>query len=350
MNTLVPLELEKALTPAWMTQALSEAYPGVEVSAVTDVDIFRTAATKVRFKVTYADPSTTAPTQLFMKGFFGGDEAAPYRASGVAEAEVRFYREIAPGLSMELPPYVYGIADSSNGHGIIVMKDMIVAGAKFLGALEPYTLTQTRCTLDQLARLHASHWGAEKLARLPWLKSTIGLLSDKPVMTVERLNELMSGKRGDTLAPEIKDGARMFRGLQALRKRVAETQLCVVHGDTHAGNVYEYPSGQAFTDFQMVQRGCWALDIAYHIAAVLTVEERVRSEKDLLRHYLDRLAAHGATPPTWDEAWHLYSMSVLYGYYLWGITQFVQPDIIVEFVHRLGSAAADHDSFGMVGV
>ena len=39
-----------------------------------------------------------------------------------------------------------------------------------------------------------------------------------------------------------------------------------------------------------------------------------------------------------------------YGYFLWAITQRVQPEIIVEFVTRLGTAVAAHESFETLGV
>ena len=51
------------------------------------------------------------------------------------------------------------------------------------------------------------------------------------------------------------------------------------------------PASASLVDWQLVQRGRWYFDVGYHIASTLTVDERRRSERDLLRHYLDALAS-----------------------------------------------------------
>ena len=64
---------------------------------------------------------------------------------------------------------------------------------------------------------------------------------------------------------------------------------------------------------------------------------------------LDRLAAHGGEPPAREDAWRLYRESFPYGLLMWGMTQRVEPQIVNRFVGRLGTAAMDHDSFGLLG-
>jgi hypothetical protein len=104
-------------------------------------------------------------------------------------------------------------------------------------------------------------------------------------------------------------------------------------------------------DWQCAQLGTWSWDVSYHIAAVLDVEERRKSETALLAHYLDRLEAHGAPAPSWDVAWDAYRRSVVYGFNLWAISEGHYPDAIPnEFVRRLGTAVADHESFELLGV
>jgi len=160
----------------------------------------------------------------------------------------------------------------------------------------------------------------------------------------------MRGERGDPLPDTIRDCERIYAGLRQLAARDPAMGQCLVHGDAHAGNVFETAEGCGIIDWQLLQRGHWSLDAAYHIAAVLPVEQRRRHEQDLLRHYLDRLASHGGEPPAWADAWDRYRESVAYGMFLWGITLRVAPPIIMEFNRRLGTAVADHDSFGRLGV
>ncbi len=40
---------------------------------------------------------------------------------------------------------------------------------------------------------------------------------------------------------------------------------------------------------------------------------------------------------------------LVHGFFLWGITQYVTPDIITELLHRLGTAADDLGSFAAIG-
>jgi hypothetical protein len=123
----------------------------------------------------------------------------------------------------------------------------------------------------------------------------------------------------------------------------------VIHGDTHIGNVFLDGSARpSFLDWQLVQRAMWYIDVGYHIASALPVEERRRSEDDLLRHYLDRLAAGGVTIPSWDEARVGVRRGMVHGFFLWAITCKVAPPIIASLLHRLGTAVADHDAFASV--
>jgi hypothetical protein len=55
----------------------------------------------------------------------------------------------------------------------------------------------------------------------------------------------------------------------------------------------------------------------------------------------------GAPAPDADDAWFEYRAHLAYGYFMWAITQMVDPPIIVTFTRRLGLAVADHDSFGL---
>ena len=51
----------------------------------------------------------------------------------------------------------------------------------------------------------------------------------------------------------------------------------LVHGDAHAGNIFRTDRGSGLIDWQVLQRGTWAIDVAYHLCAVLPVDlaERV---------------------------------------------------------------------------
>ena len=97
-------------------------------------------------------------------------------------------------------------------------------------------------------------------------------------------------------------------------------------------------------DWQLVQRGMWYIDVGYHIASTLTVEDRRESERELLQQYLACLAELGVEPPPWDEAWRYISRGIVHGLYLWSITTQVEAGLIEILLGRMAAAAADHNA------
>jgi aminoglycoside phosphotransferase (APT) family kinase protein len=158
------------------------------------------------------------------------------------------------------------------------------------------------------------------------------------------------GPIGSGVPDEVRDPDRLVDSYRSLSSTVASAQSwTVLHGDAHVGNLFVDAAGHpSFVDWQLVQRGAWYVDVGYHIASALTVEDRRRDERDLLRHYLDRLAAAGVEPPRWSEAWDGFRRGIVYGFFLWGITLKVEPAITSVLLLRLGTAAADNDAFAAV--
>jgi len=341
MEDPAPLDESVALSPEWLTHALGAPVNGVEV-----VERLETVATKVRFRVEYADERDGRVAALCVKAYFNPGMRARVAAG---EPEARFYLEIAPTLPIRVPPCVYAAIDPDTGHALVLMEDLVAHGATFLTALSPYSVEQAKGTLEQLARLHAEHWDDAGLATHSFLAPR--LPSFLQYVDAERLQSQLDGPRGDDLPRAVKDATRLRAALLAIADRDAARPQVLVHGDTHAGNLYELADGApGIIDWQVVQQGSWALDVAYHLGAVLDVDDRRNHERALLDHYLACLAAAGAPGPPADDAWFEYRAHLAYGYFMWAITQMVDPPIIVTFTRRLGLAVADHDAFGLLGV
>jgi aminoglycoside phosphotransferase (APT) family kinase protein len=341
VNDPAPFDESVVLSPEWLSGAL-----GTPVRAVEVVERLETVATKVRFRVQYDDGRDRPVDAFCVKAYFNPDMRARV---GAGEPEARFYTELAPTLPIRVPPCVYAAIDPATGHALVLMEDLVAQGATFLTALSPYTTAQAKGTLEQLARLHAEHWDDPGLATHPFLAPR--LPSFLQYVDAERLQSQLDGPRGDDLPGGVKDAARLRAALLAIAERDASGPQVLVHGDTHAGNLYEMPGGApGIIDWQVVQQGSWALDVAYHLGAVLDVDDRREHEHALLEHYLACLAAAGAPAPPVDDAWFEYRAHLAYGYFMWAITQMVDPPIIVTFTRRLGLAVADHDSFGLLGV
>lgn len=341
----VPATLEAALAPAWLTEALAPVSGGRAVTSVETVEVIRTVATKVRFVVIF---DGLADTQAFCaKGLLDVDAAAS-KGGPTMIREADFYTRVGPNVAVNTPTCVAAITDREAQQGIVVMRDLIAAGARFCSALEPFTADQAAASLDQLAALHA---GRAMLDTMPWITPRIGDLAQMKYISVETLQELLNGKRGEGLSDAVKNAERLGAGMRALAERDAARPQFLVHGDAHAGNIFRHGDGRTgLIDWQLLQRGGWALDLAYHINAVLPVELAEREERKLLDHYLAVMSGLGCDLPEREEAWRQYREAALYGFYLWSITRRVDPPIIEMFVGRLGRAVERHGSHALLGV
>lgn len=338
--TPVPRHLEELLDPGWLADALADGGSGERVVDVQQVGTTQTLAQKVRLAVTFERPDGSLRTATYcVKGHFdGGPETLA--------TETRFYRELRPLLDIRAPRAHYTGVDDEAGRSLVVMDDVVAEGGRFLDAHTPYSLDTCRDSLGQLARLHAATWGDERWA-VDWLKPRVGLLTRS--FTTERLQELLDdGRAPDGLPDPLGDASAL---VAATHEAARMPHTCVVHGDTHSGNVYLDAAGRAcWLDWQVAQRGHWATDVSYHIATVLSVEDRRAHEADLLRHYLETLRSLGVTPPAWDEAWSSYRVGFVHGWFLWVITQISSRAVVLVHIPRLAAALTDHDTYRRLGI
>jgi hypothetical protein len=340
----VPATIDTALDPRWLSEALASIGHGSKVTSVERVEVIRTVATKVRFAVTFDGlPGTHA---FCLKGLLDVDQMTA-RGGPTCVLEADFYTKVAGTVGVRLPECVAAITDRKSQQAVIVMRDLIAGGARFCSALEAFTADEAADSLGQIARLHA---GSDFLNAAPWIQARVADLARMTYVTPEVLQEMLNGPRGEGLSAPVLNAARLIEGMRALAAKDAGRPQFLVHGDSHAGNIFRTREGAGLIDWQMLQRGGWALDVAYHLCAVLPVDVAERDERRLLGHYLEMMRGFGRTVPGQDEAWLQYREAVLYGYYLWAITRRVAPPIINLFVNRLGSAVTRHGSHALLGV
>ncbi|MEU4312230.1 phosphotransferase [Nocardia sp. NPDC024068] len=338
-----PFDEAVVLSPEWLAGVLEPGRPGAVPTATEVVERIETVATKLRFRVTYAHP-TDAPPALCAKGYFN----PRWRRGSRAEAD--FYRDLAHDLPVRTPPCVHAAVDEETGHALVLMHDLVAVGARFLDPLVGYGSDQASETLDQLAALHAATWegGRPQAGTLfpPRLASLAGH------MTVEKLQPLLDDGRAAGIPADVRRAERLLAAMAAMDTLSSSSSRCLVHGDLHAGNIYEMPDGSpGLIDWQVVQSGHWAQDVAYHLATVLHPDELARTERDLLDHYLHRLAAHGVVePPDREHAWWMYRAHLPYGFYLWSMTRAVDRPVIEHLTGRLGAAVARHESLDLLEV
>ncbi|MBB3665565.1 aminoglycoside/choline kinase family phosphotransferase [Prauserella sediminis] len=333
------MSLDVALSPEWLTEALN-----VPVHGVTIADTIGGVATKIRFTI---DTEAGTHRHYCLKGLFTNEPAAAH--ARITRTETSFYRDLAEKVGVAVPTCRYAAVDEEQGNGVIIMEDIVEKGGRFLTALEPYTPEEARSSLRELATLHAANWGRPDGPS--WLRNRLDDLAAAPLRTEAEHQDLMDDPRGDSLPGELRDAKRITACLRALADRTADQDATLVHGDAHAGNIYLLADSVALIDWQMLQRSHWSIDVAYHVGAALSVEQRRTTERDLLDHYLDHLTELGAAGvPDREQAWTDYRAAVAYGFYLWSVTRQVAPAVTREFCLRLGTAVDDLESYALLDV
>ena len=339
-----PHTFKEATDTAWLTRALTPVSGGAAVESLEVVEVIKTMATKVRFAVRFAG---SAESRGFcLKGFLDVD-AATAKGGATTVREADFYGQVAPLVSVRTPTCVSSIIDRANQQGVIIMRDLIKDGARFCSALEAFTVDEAAQSLEQIARLHVR---GDLLERFPWVDNRITQLAQAQYVPQAVLQDLLNGPRGEGLPARTRDAAVLIAGMKALAQKDGAEQQTLVHGDAHAGNIYRTAEGPGLIDWQLLQRGSWALDVPYHICAVLEVADAEREERRLLSHYLETVRSLGGAALDPEVAWKRYRASIVYGFYLWSITRRVDPAITNVFVQRLGASVSRHDSYGMLQV
>lgn len=340
----VPNTVEMALDPAWLSQALSGVSGGKAVTAVEQVEYIKTMATKIRFAVTYEGSDESHA--YCIKGLLDIDEGnASLGSTCVTEAD--FYSRIAPHMDVRVPDCLVAVVDREKQQAAIIMRDVIAQGGTFCSALDIFTADDAASSLAALAALHAR---SDLLKGNDWIVPRSGQIARMPNLTGESIQGLMDDPRGDNLTPEVRSGANILAAMRAFADLSDTRPQFILHGDSHAGNIYRTAQGLGIIDWQVLQHGSWALDVAYHLNAVLPVEVAEAEERRLLGDYLARMRAAGMDMPGDEDAWTQYREGVAYGLFMWAITRRVDPPIIHRFTDRLGKAAMRHDTFRLLGV
>jgi Phosphotransferase enzyme family len=337
------------LTPEWLTAALQQRYPELTVTTVRVEEVIWGTATKVRLQVGYdaSPPSAGPPVALCVKGGFD-ERLLDFGTTRAYRLEAGFFRDVAPGLEIPLPACWFAAIDEDRGTGVLVLDDLVAAGASFGDPRSPWPVDRVAAALEVAAAWHAATWG-DSFARPRWLP---------PHSIVADLSPVLAGSRhwdthfAHAEAPEpqgpLADRERVAAALATMWRHHAVSAVCLSHGDAHLGNTFLAADGQpAFLDWQALCAGPPLDDVAYFVTGALSIPDRRIHEGELLRHYLRALSAAGAPAPEFDGAWLDYRRFSLHGF-LWALTPPVMQswEKVRAMAERHMAAILDLDALG----
>lgn len=336
------------LTPAWLSEALSADDTVVEVTSVDQTRVIWGSATKVFATLTFARNDRGIPAAVCIKGGFD-ERSRAFGLGSAYELEGHFYRDLAPGFAAEIPEAYYSAAEPEQG--VIIMEDLSSRGAVYGDPTALWSVDDIAKTLEVQASWHAALWGSTS-GRLPWLP--VGAKAARDAFTVmlsaEQFHPLIERPEVPDLPGRLGDDVAVRAAFAELWKRDDVSTHTINHGDAHFGQLYRLPGGApAYLDWQTACLAPWSHDVAYFLGSALGVGDRRARERELLRHYLNALAAHGGPRLDDDEAWYDYRLHTLHGFAWMCVPTVMQPSEVVHaMAHRYGAALEDHDPIGLL--
>ncbi|UXA20877.1 phosphotransferase [Mycobacterium sp. SMC-4] len=331
-----------------MTSVLAQHFPGAEVGDVRVV--LRDDGTNRRARLGLSYSAGTGPATVFAKAVDPAHADLVELTSGLYH-EPRLFTSGAV-LPLDHPAVYAAIIDEDRRDFLMVMEDVVGRGADPRDSTRPLTVEQAATGVRGLARVHARYWG-DRLTGDPALSWV------EPFVAFEGLEyaplHIAHERLGDTVAREVLalSGTELFVDIWARYiGTLTESAATLLHGDPHIGNTYvapdDSPAGETvgFLDWQMVRRGNFSLDLGYFLQGALTIEDRRRSERDLLDAYHDALELPAAEMPGREEIWLRYRASVAHGLAIWMATlsggdAWQGADICLALAQRYGAAFVD---------
>jgi hypothetical protein len=296
------------ITAEWLTAALAERHPGADVASVEIVERHEVTNAHAKLAVTYRE-SGGAPASMFCKLPPNDDRRDSIIATGMGHREARFYAELAPSVAMRVPEAHVARTDD-DGLFAILLEDLVQTGCQVSDGTWGIPVDSVAGAIEDLAALHFRFEDpARRAAEAPWV--TV----NKPASNSYGATMLRYGieNHRDRLSDAFVDIAELYIAhhdeLQGLWHEGPHT---IIHGDVHIGNLFMDGSRVGFLDWGIINVNTPMRDISYLMTMAMSIDDRRRNERDLIRFYLDLRQAAGVAEITFDEAWRAHRIHASY--------------------------------------
>ena len=346
----LPLPIEVGeVTADWLTRALRQTLSGVTVTHSEIVDVMLGTSTKIRVRIRATGEGANALGEtLIVKGGF--EEHSPGMAAMYAN-EARFYADIQPHIPMPSPSSWFAGSDPASHQSIVIMEDLRRPGVEFCDALRPQGFEQIARRMETMAAYHAATWQSPQFepdGRWSDIGSRFdgwGLDYMRRYLVPDVWAHYMALPRAAAVSVRLHDHDWIERALMTIGEIQRGQPRCLIHGDTHLGNLYILEDGTpGFFDAQ-VARTAWHHEVSYHVVCAADLADRAAWERDLLLIYLGALAGAGGPALDFADAWLDYRRSIVWGLFIFLINEvrFQTEAVNTAYAARFGQAALDHD-------
>jgi hypothetical protein len=331
-----------SVTPDWMTAALADAFPGIEVNDVALV--LRDDGTNRRARLALSYASGAGPPTVFVKASDPEHAAVNARTGGVFN-EPRLFASGVP-LPVDHPTVYFTLIDEPRLEFVMIMEDILARGCDPRDATRPMTVDQVANGVHSLARLHSAFWG-DQIRRYPQLSWVEPFVAWRGMATGI---DIGLERAGDRIPSEVQrlTGKEIMRDVWVpFVGTLAHGGTTLLHGDAHIGNTYVLPDdGVGFLDWQVVRRGNPSVDLGYFLQGACTVEDRRSCERELVEEYRAALELPADQRPAPEDVWLRYRASTAHGLALWLVTaasDWQRREVSLTLAQRYAAAFVDLD-------
>lgn len=331
-----------AVTPQWMTEALSSTIPGIEVATVALALRDDGTNRRARFALTYARGD--GPATVFLKASDPEHAKLNARSGGLFNEAWLFRSDVE--LPIEHPAVHLALVDEPALDFLLVMEDVTGRDGDPRDATRPVAIEEAADGVAGLARLHSAFWG-DRLSATPslsWVDPfTVWFSMARGVDAgIERV--------GSGVPSEISSlgGEAIDQSWQRYVATFNAAPSTFIHGDAHVGNTYTLPGNRlGFLDWQVVRAGDPCLDLGYFVQGALTTTDRAAGEADLVAHYHASLDLPVDERPSVEDLWLRYRASVAHGLTVWLATaasNWQRAEVSLALAERYATAFVELDT------
>lgn len=232
---------------------------------------------------------------------------------GLYAKEVRFYRQIAPQLSIRTPQALCAEIADDGASFVLLFEDL--GPARGGNQLAGCTLAEARLVVEQAAALHAPSWRNEAILGLDWLQPNPAANAQVKAL-YPQAQAIFRERYAGALEPEFMQLCEALAEITTASDRKPDAPVSLVHGDFRLDNVlFDIKGGAeavAVLDWQTLTIGNGLTDIGYFLGCGIGDTLRREAEGELLDLYCAAMTARGV-PFSRDAVWDDYVLGALHG-------------------------------------
>lgn len=358
-----PLPNVEAVTIEWLTDVVCRDHPGAHVVDFRIEHVSSGTHARHRLHLAYDEAGRRRglPSTLFTKTLPTLQNRMVSGITGHARTEGKFYTELRPELSLEIPWCYESTVDARSYAALHLLEDVVATkGAIFCDYRTQVTRSMIEDMVDLLATLHGHFHQDPRFANelrwavpyAKWFRAGIRKLR------IDFYTEQALHQAADRIPARLLTRKDEIWPATVAALRVHEKEPATfLHSDVHIGNWYQTNAGRmGICDWQCASHGHWSRDLAYVISAALAIEDRRSWERDLISRYVDRFAQVSGVPITVEEAWTFYRQQLFHALMMWTPTLChsehlpdMQPEAAsLAMIERMTSAIDDLESLDAV--